>query len=120
MGLRGTTTASLLESGNSRKELLLIASIMLSQQTQVQRKITYLPLMKMITKSLCLPVGASTIPVLLLTIQRLARYQISLLLLLQLMILYIWLQMRFNCREGGIIGRLGVTALGGYLMERDD
>ena len=67
MELRGTTTTSLLASGNSRNESLLIASIILSQQTQGLRKITYLPLMTLITKALCLPVGASTIPFIILS-----------------------------------------------------
>ena len=73
MGLRVITTASLSESWNSRNKSLLIASIILSQQTQGVSKIIYLPLMTLIMKALCIPVGESTIPVLLLAIQRSAR-----------------------------------------------
>ena len=69
MGLRGTTTTSLLVPGSSRNKLLSIASIILSQQTQGLRQRTYLPLMTLITKSLCLTVGASPILVLILKIQ---------------------------------------------------
>ena len=119
MGLRGTTRTSLLASGDSRNESLLIASIILPQQTQARRQITYLPLMILITKALCPPAGASTIPFLLLAIQRSAQYQISWLLLLRLLILTIHIRRELNLREGGIIGRMGVTAIGGYLMERD-
>ena len=52
------------------EKLLLIASIILSQQTQARRQRTYLPLMKLTSKALFLPFGASNIPVLILTIQR--------------------------------------------------
>ena len=75
--------------------------------------------MKLTSKSLCLPFGASNIPVLILTIHRLAQYWISQSLLLWLLILTICIWRKFNSGEGGIIGRLGVTAIGGYLMERD-
>ena len=117
MGLRSTTLKSLLVSGNSRNESLLIASIILSRQKQGRRQITYLPLMTLITKALCLPVVASTIPVLLLAIQRSARYWISRSLLLQLLLLTIRLRRKFNLRQGGIIGRLGFTSIKGYLIE---
>ena len=61
---------------------LLTASIILSKQTQGRREITYLPLMKLITKELCLPIGASTITVLLLAIQISEQYRIPKSLLL--------------------------------------
>ena len=51
------------------EKLILIASIILSQQTQARRQRTYLPMMKLTSKALCLPFGASNIPVLILTIQ---------------------------------------------------
>ena len=70
MGLRGTNTESLLASGNSRNEYLLIASIILSQQTQGRRKILYLPLIKLIMKALCIPVVESNITVILPAINR--------------------------------------------------
>ena len=75
--------------------------------------------MTLMTKALYLPVGASTIPVLLLEIQRSAQYRISRLLLLRLLLLTIRLRRKFNWREGGVIYQLGVTAIGGYLMEID-
>ena len=40
------------------EKLLLIASIILSQQTQARRQRTNLPLMKLTSKSLCLPFGS--------------------------------------------------------------
>ena len=55
---------------------LLIDSIIISQHTQGSRKTTYLTLMKFITKELCIPVEDSTIPVIILTIQRSAQYRI--------------------------------------------
>ena len=61
---------------------LLTASIILSKQTQGRREITYLPLMKLTTKALCLPIGASTITVLLLAIQISEQYRIPKSLLL--------------------------------------
>ena len=70
MGLRGTNTESLLASGNSRNEYLLIASIILSPQTQGRRKILYLPLIKLIMKALCIPVVESNITVILPAINR--------------------------------------------------
>ena len=73
--------------------------------------------MTLITNELCIPVRASTIPVLLLATHRSAQYQISQSLLLQLLILAIRLQRKLKRREGGIIGHLVVTAIGGYLME---
>ena len=73
------------------EKLLLIASIILSQQTQARRQRTYLPLMTLTSKALCLPFGASNIPVLILTIQRSARYRISQSLLLRLLLLTIWI-----------------------------
>ena len=77
MGFRGTTTTSLPESGDFQKYSLGIASVIFSQQTQGHRRRTCLTLMKLITKSLSLPVVASTIPVLLLAIQRSAQHRIS-------------------------------------------
>ena len=118
MGLRGTTTTSLPASWNYWNKSLLIDSIIVSQQTQETWKRTYLNLMKLIMKALCLPVETSTIPVILLAIQRSAIYRTSLSLLLQPLLLAIGLQMKFNWREGDIIGRKGVTSIGGYLMER--
>ena len=117
MGLRGTTLTSLLATGNSQNEPLLIASIILSQQIQVRRQITYLSLMTLIKKALCIPVGDSAIPVLILKIQRSARYRISQLLLFQLLLLVIRLQIKLNLREWVIIRRLGVTTIVYYLME---
>ena len=73
--------------------------------------------MTLITKALRLLVGVSTIPVILLAIQRSARYRISWSLLLQLLLLTIQFQMNFNWRYGGIIGRIEVTNIGGYLIE---
>ena len=116
LGLRGMTMTSSLASGNSRKELLLIASVILSQHKQGLRQRTYLPLMALITKALCIPFRYSTIQVLLLAIQISAQYQISRLLLLQILLLAIRIQMKFNRREGGIMGRLGVTTIVVYLM----
>ena len=89
------------------EKLMLIASIIISQQKQGRRKRTYLTLMKLITKELCLPVRASIIPVLLLAIQRSERYRMSQSLLLRLLLLAIRLQRNSNWTEGGIIGRLG-------------
>ena len=74
--------------------------------------------MKLITKSLCIPVESSTIPFLILIIQRSAQYLISQSLLIRLLILAIWLRRKFNWRDAGIIGRLGFTGIGFYLMER--
>ena len=74
---------------------------------------TYFSLMKLITKAQCLPVGASTITVLLLAIHRSAQYQRSQSLLLLLLVLAIQLQGKLKRRDGGIIGRLGVTEIGG-------
>ena len=119
MGLVGTPITSLSASGNSWKELLFIASIILSQQTHILRQRTYLPLMTLITKALCLPVRASTIPVLLLAIHRSAWYRISRSLLIKLLLFDIRLRRKFNWREGVIIGCLGVTVIWGYLKERD-
>ena len=76
-------------------------------------------MMILITKALCLPVGDSYIPVLLLIIKRPAQYWISLLLMLRLLILAIWLWRNLNWGEGGIIGWIGVTIIGVYLTERD-
>ena len=117
MELRGTTTKLLLASGNSWNELLLIASIIILQQTQGRRQRTLIPLIILITKALWLPVRTSTIPFLLLSIQRSARYRISWLLLLWLLLLTIQLRRKFNWRDGSIIGRLGVISIVGYLME---
>ena len=75
--------------------------------------------MTLITKKLCIPVGDSTIIVILLVVHISARYRIPRLLLLRLMLLDIQLRRKFNWRDGGIIGRLGVTAIGGYLIEID-
>ena len=74
--------------------------------------------MELITKALCPLFGTSTITVLLLAIQRLARYRISRSLLLWLILLAIRIQRKLNWREGGIIGRLRVTDIGGHLLER--
>ena len=52
------------------EKLPLISSITLSQQTQARRQRTYLPLMKLTSKALCLTFGALNIPVLILKIQR--------------------------------------------------
>ena len=119
MRLRGTTTTNLSAYGNSRNELLLIDSIILSQQTHVHQQRTYLTLIAFIMKALCIPVGASTIPVILLEIQRSAQYRISRSLLIRLMILTIRLQSKLNYREGVIIGCKGVTNIVFYLMGRD-
>ena len=116
MGLRGTTTTILSASGNSRNESLLIDSIILSQQSQLIRKKTYLPLMTFIMKELCITLGDSDIPVLLLAIQRSEWYRISWSLLLLLLILAIRLWRKLIWRERGIIGWLGVTYIGGYPM----
>ena len=119
MGLIGTTTTSLLASGSSWKDLIWNASVIVSQHTQGRQKRTYITLVKLITESLCLPAIDWTIPVLLLAIQRSSRYQRSLLLLLLIMLLDIRLQRKFKIREGDIIGHIGVTTIGDYLMERD-
>ena len=74
--------------------------------------------MILITKALCIPVEDSTITLLLPAIKISARYQISRLLLLQLLLLSIHIQRKFNWREGGIIGRIGVTTIECYLTER--
>ena len=104
MGLRGTTTTSLSKSGNYWNESLLISSIIILQQTQVRHQRTYLPLMTLITRELCIPVRDSSVPVILLVIQRSERYRISRSLLLRIMLLAIWLRRKLNWREGGIIG----------------
>ena len=117
MGLRKTTTTILLVSGNSWNKFLLIASILISQQIQGRWKIKYITLITLIMKVLCIPVRDSTIPVLLLVIQRSAQYWISQSLLLWLLLLAIRIQRKFNCTKGGIIGRIVVTSIGGYLME---
>ena len=74
MGLSRVTTTSLLVSGKYQTDLLWIASVIHLQQTKVLCQIRYLPLMKLIIKALCIPVGASTIPVLLLTVQISSQY----------------------------------------------
>ena len=56
-------------SGNSHNELLLIDSIILSQQTQGLRQRKYPPLLIFITKALCISFGDSDILVLFLVIQ---------------------------------------------------
>ena len=119
MWLRGITTTSLSASGNSWNDLLWISLVIHSQQTKGLRKITYLTLMKLIIKALCLPVVSSTIPVLILAIQRSSLYHISLLLLLILLILAIWILWKLKSKEGGIIGSLGVTTIGCYITEID-
>ena len=81
----------------------MIASVIISQQTQGLWKITYLTLMAFITKELCIHVEDSNIPVLLLAITRSARYWISQYLL------SIQLLKQLNWREGGVIGKTGVT-----------
>ena len=68
-------------------------------------------------KALCLPVGASTISVILLKIQRSAQYRRSQSLLILLLILDIRLRRKLKIREGGRIVRLGVPIIVGYLME---
>ena len=118
VGLRGTTPTILSASGNYWKKSMLIASIIISQHTQGLRKITYLPLMALMTKSLCISIWDSAIPVLLLEIQRSARYRISRSLLLPILLLAIQLRRKFNWRELCIIGWIGVTAIVCYLMER--
>ena len=118
MGFRGTTTISLLASGNSSNDLLWIYSLILSQKTQGLLTITYITLMKLISKALCLPVGASTIPVLLLVIQKSARYRILQSLLLLILLLAIQIRRKLKRREGGIMWRMGVTEIWGHLMER--
>ena len=115
MGLRGSTIISLLASGNCQNDPLWIASVIHSQKTHGRRWIKFLPLMILIIKALCLSVIASTIPVLLLSIQR---YRISSSLLLPLLLLVINIWGELKSREGGIIGQLGVTAVWVYLMER--
>ena len=92
---------------------------MISHHTQGLHKITYLTLAKLTTKELCIPVVASTIPVPLLTIQISARYQRPQLLPLLLLILAIPMERNLKRRDGGIIGRLGVTEILCFLMERD-
>ena len=79
----------LLASGNSWNELLLIASRILSKKAHGRWKRTYITLITLITKALCIPIGDSTIPVLLLEIQRSAQYQISQAILLRLLLLTI-------------------------------
>ena len=111
VGIRGTTTISLLASENSQNKLLLIASLIISQQAKVLSKRTYVTFMTSITKALCIPVRESNIPVLLLTIQISAQYQISLYLLIRLLLLVIHLQRKFNLRDAGIIVWIGVTAI---------
>ena len=54
-GVKRATKTSLLASENFRNESLLIASIIFSKHTQGLQKRTYLPLMKLITKALCIP-----------------------------------------------------------------
>ena len=117
MGLRGAIMTSVLASGNSWNDSLWIASVILSQQKKGLRRRTYLPLVTLITKSLCLPIGASTISVLLLVIQISARYRRSRSLLLLLLLLAVQLLRRLKIREGGILWRLGVNEIGCYLME---
>ena len=73
--------------------------------------------MILITKALCLLIGASNITVLL-EIHRSARHRISRSLLLRLLILAIRLQRKLNWKDGVIIVRIGFTDTGGYLIER--
>ena len=117
MRLRGTTMKILSSSGNYRNKLLLISSIIISQQTQGIWKRTYLPLMKLIKNTLCIPLRDSDTPVLLLVIKISAQHRISRLLLLRLLTLAIRLRRNFNWREGGIIGRPGFNIIWGYLTE---
>ena len=119
IGLRGTTLESLSASGNSRKKLMLIDSIIILKQTQGRRRRTLIPSMKIIKKAPCIPVWDSTIPYLLLAIQRSERYWISRSPLLWILLLSIPLWRKLDSRDGGIIDRLGVTDIGGYLVERD-
>ena len=73
--------------------------------------------MKLITKAMCILVRDSTTTFLLLTIKRSSWYQMSRSLLLRLLLLAIRLRRKLNWMEGGIIGRVGVTTIGGYLMD---
>ena len=91
----------------------------LSKPTQGFRKTTYLHLMKLITKALRLSVQDSNITVLLLAIKISSQYRRSQFTLILVVLLGIRLQRKLKRREGGIIGRLGVTLIWGYLMERD-
>ena len=104
MGLRETIKKSLSVSGNYQNESLLIASIIISEQTQGRRQRTYLTLMEVITKELFIPVIDSTIPVLILEIQRSSPYGISQSLLLQLLLLDVRLKVKFDWRERVIPG----------------
>ena len=117
MGLRGTTTTSLSTPGNYRNDSIWIDSVILSEQTHGCHWRTYLLLIKLIMKALCLPVRASNIPVILHTIKISERYRGSWSLLLLLMLLAIQLRSKLKMREGDLIGWLGVISIGGYLME---